>query len=237
MDAKLYKSITECDARAVWPMVRNTVVEQLMGPGCTPIPYLMDAQYYDHGSLIVKESRSPVERLKGTRPGIITIGRLTDFIDDARDTNLIGWPKTKKAPERMNPAFTFEETALKNKLLKTVTVEVDGCERYTMENIPGEDSLTVGLESRGFQYVKKIYLVYEVCYAERLVVIVSIGNETDRVEINQRVPVGFKMRKYQLKEDGALGKANDQPNKAKFVWIKRCHFRNPMDSLPDIPDE
>lgn len=218
-------------------MVRDTVVAQLMGPGVIPIPYLKDAPYYDHGSLIVKESLSPVERLKGSKPGIITIGRLKDFIDDAKDTNLTEWPKTKKASDRMNPAFTFEETALKNKLRKTVTVEVDGCERYTMENIPGEDSVTVGLDSRGFQYVKKIYLVYEVCYAERIVVIVSIGNETDRVEINQRVPIGFKMRKFQLKENGALGKAKDQPNKSKFVWIKRSHFRNPMDDLPDIPDE
>ncbi|XP_063414154.1 uncharacterized protein LOC134696356 [Mytilus trossulus] len=237
MDSKLYKSITECDARAVWPMVRNIVAAQLMGPGVIPIPYLMDAQYYDHGSIIVKESLSKMERLKGVRPGIITIGRLKDFIDDPKDTNLKEWPKTKKASDRMNPTFTFEETALKNKLRKTVTVEIDACERYTMENIPGEDDVTVGLDERGFQYVNKIYLVYEVCYADKIAVTVGIGNETDRVEIDQRVPIGFKMRKYKLKENGALGKPKDQPNKSKFQWIKRAHFRNPMDDLPDIPDE
>ena len=44
MDSKLYKSITECDARAVWPMVRNIVAAQLMGKKRKNTRYLFN--YY-----------------------------------------------------------------------------------------------------------------------------------------------------------------------------------------------
>lgn len=87
----------------------------------------------------------------------------------------------------------------------------------------------------GFQYVKKIYLVHEVCYAKKLMVSCEIGHNTDTVEIAQNVPVGFKMRRYILKPDGALGETKDKDNTSNFLWIKRSHFRNPRDNLPDTP--
>lgn len=91
-----------------------------------------------------------MEKLRRKRPGIITIGRLKDFIENDKGTGLAkNPPKTKKVGAVGNNEYRFHEEDLKNKVYKSVTVEIQGCERYVMEDVPGEDALTVGMEERG----------------------------------------------------------------------------------------
>jgi hypothetical protein len=75
-------------------------------------------------------------------------------------------------------------------------------------------------------------MVYEVYYARKIIITVTIGNESDRIEKNGEIPIGFKMVKYMIKPDGLLQPPRLAPNKPTYEWIKRSHFRNPMDFLP-----
>jgi hypothetical protein len=47
-------------------------------------------------------------------------------------------------------------------------------------------------------------MVYEVYYARKIIITVTIGNESDRIEKNGQIPIGFKMVKYMIWMDNRV---------------------------------
>ncbi|OWF54993.1 uncharacterized protein LOC110465423 [Mizuhopecten yessoensis] len=236
MQNQLFKQIGP-NARKNWPFVGEVVCVQLMGDGIFPVPFLKEASYYDLGSVIVKEALSPLEKLRRRVPGAMAIGRLCDFVRQKDSTFQI--KDLKPVPEEkstLNQNYVFSESNMRNGLKKSITVEVIGCYKQAYPSLPEVSSLTVDLLDKGFHHLTKFYLIHTVYYAKSVRIEVTVGDKTDQYQVNEAIPLGFKLRKYHFGPEGKLTKYKDisDPNWT-VTWIEKSKIRTPMDRLPNIP--
>ncbi|XP_062613991.1 uncharacterized protein C11orf42-like [Saccostrea cucullata] len=238
MDPFLYKELKNCDAKRCWALVKNVIGVQLLDDDVIMIPFLPEGKFYDLGRVIVKEERSPMQKLARIPPGALAIGKLTDFVKDEVIHGAFNrLSEMQKVETTHNPRYVFEESDMKHGVKKTVRVEILGTDHYALWSLPENNSLVVDFDNRGFPYVKKFYLLYDVFYARQINVYVRINDEVDEFCIRERTPIGFRLKRYKIQSNGLIGPVKDISNKKWNVhWIKNTMFRNPMDALPNVPN-
>lgn len=238
MDPYLYKTLKNCDAKRCWALVKNVIGVQLIGDDVIMVPFLQEGLHYDLNRVIIKEERSPMQKLARVAPGAISVGKLTDFVkDEVIPGTFNRLSEVQKVETIHNQRYVFEESDMKHGVKKTVRVEILGCDHYTLWSNPECNSLVVDFDNRGFPYVKKFYLIYDAFYAHHVKVHVRINDEVDEFCVNQHIPIGFRLKRYTIKPNGLIGPIKDISSSEWDVhWIKSSMFRNPMDALPRVPD-
>ncbi|XP_033743292.1 uncharacterized protein LOC117329450 [Pecten maximus] len=224
-------------ARKDWPFVGDVVCVQLMGEGVFPVPFLPDASYYGLGSVIVKEALSPLEKIRRRVPGAMAVGRLHDFVRKGSSAFQIEDMKpVRDENSTINQNYVFSESDMRNGLKKAIFVEVTGCFKESYPVLPEVNSLTVDLLDKGFHHLAKFYLVHTVYYAKKVRIDVTIGDQKDQYIVDETIPLGFKLRKYNFGPEGKLSKYKDISDRNWMVtWIEKSKIRTPMDRLPTIP--
>ncbi|XP_069130243.1 uncharacterized protein [Argopecten irradians] len=238
MQNQLFKQLGP-EAKKDWPFVGDVVCVQLMGEGVFHVPYLQDASYYGLGGVIVKEARSPLEKLRRRVPGAMAVGRLRDFVQkDNSKFQVEDMKPTKEENSTINQSYVFSESDMKNGVKKAVNVEVTGCFKESFPNLPDVNSLAVDFPDKGFHHLTKFYLIHTVYYAKSVSIEVTIGNQKDKYTVKETIPLGFKLRKYNFGTDGKLSKFKDLSERNWSVtWIEKSKIRTPMDRLPKVPAE
>ncbi|XP_060073286.1 uncharacterized protein LOC132553093 [Ylistrum balloti] len=238
MQNQLFKQLVP-KARKNWPFVGDVVCVQLMGEGVFPVPFLKDASYYDLGGVIVKEARSPFEKLRRRVPGAMAVGRLQDFVVKEKSSFLMEDMKpVREEGSTLNQSYSFSENDMRNGLKKSISVEVNGCYKKYYPVLPEVNSLLVDILNKGFHHLTKFYLIHTVYYATSVRIDVTVGDERDQYYVHDTIPLGFKLRKYNFAQDGKLTKYKDLSDQKWMVtWIEKSKIRTPMDRLPNVPHD
>ncbi|KAL4229716.1 hypothetical protein ACF0H5_010104 [Mactra antiquata] len=207
MDAKLYKKLEVCDAEKSWRHVRDVVAKQLMGDVVFPVPFLREASNYDIGHVILKSHRSPVQKLTGIQSVALPVGQLSEFvtIDHEQDIMQRLGNLRKDKEVRLNQAYEFHQSDVKNGLKKTVTIQLWGCEKWVMDYIPKSKDMIVDLTKKGYIDIDRIFLITEVFYVTEVKLYISVGDVEDFLHLQGQIPIGFSMERYKLDKDGILG--------------------------------
>lgn len=123
------------------------------------VPFLQEGLHYDLSRVIIKEERSPMQKLARVSPGAISVGRLSDFVKDEvipGTFNKLG--EVQKVETIHNQRYVFEESDMKHGVKKSVRVEILGCDHYTLWSNPECNSLVVDFDNRGnINTVSRIY--------------------------------------------------------------------------------
>ncbi|KAJ8298049.1 hypothetical protein KUTeg_024580 [Tegillarca granosa] len=242
MDAILFKSLKECDAKKSWSLVKDIVCIQLMGEDVIPVPYLDEATHYDIGAVVLKEERTLKQRLQKVKASAISVGALTKYIvKENVEGALQNVEKSKKSDGiNLNPDFVFEESDKKNQDRKSIRVELKGCEKHLLEKVPDEGYsklITVNFFP-GFENLKKLYLIYEVYYVDEVKIVLTINEETNTYHSRLRVPIGFRLVQYKLTPECHIGPLKYiSGDKWRVFWLSKKKIRLPMDKLPPLPKE
>lgn len=121
--------------------------------------FLQEGLHYDLSRVIIKEERSPMQKLARVSPGAISVGRLSDFVKDEvipGTFNKLG--EVQKVETIHNQRYVFEESDMKHGVKKSVRVEILGCDHYTLWSNPECNSLVVDFDNRGnINTVSRIY--------------------------------------------------------------------------------
>ncbi|KAK3576421.1 hypothetical protein CHS0354_025183 [Potamilus streckersoni] len=240
MDSTLYKNLTECNAKTTWPLVRDIVCIQLLGDKPIPVPELDDASAYEAGNIVVKESRTMMDKLKRSKPSAKLVGRMKHFVVKETRNGILGsvHNASKDSDVKLNSEYEFEEMDMKHGVKKMVVVQIMSCEKWTIGYVPREGDLMLDMATRGYSNVKKIYLLKDVFIASEIIVRVTIGDRNDTFQAKGKIPIAFCLMKYQIDLNGMLHDEMEvDTQKWKVNWMKPSLFRNPKDPLPEPPKE
>lgn len=114
------------------------------------VPFLQEGLHYDLNRVIIKEERSPMQKLARVAPGAISVGKLTDFVkDEVIPGTFNRLSEVQKVETIHNQRYVFEESDMKHGVKKTVRVEILGCDHYTLWSNPECNSLVVDFDNRG----------------------------------------------------------------------------------------
>ena len=88
----------------------------------------------------------------------------------------------------------------------------------------------------GFENLKKFYYIYEVFYVSAVRMKVILNDKIDVLAIDEKIPIGFRLKRYDIQPDGLIGPLKHVDDKKWRVnWVKCSQFRNPMEDLPSPP--
>lgn len=114
------------------------------------VPFLQEGLHYDLGRVVIKEERSPMQKLARVAPGAISVGKLTDFVkDEVIPGTFNRLSEVQKVETIHNQRYVFEESDMKHGVKKTVRVEILGCDHYTLWSNPECNSLVMDFDNRG----------------------------------------------------------------------------------------
>ncbi|XP_060554341.1 uncharacterized protein C11orf42-like [Ruditapes philippinarum] len=223
MNAKLFKKLETCNAEQNWEYVRDIVTIQLMGDNVFPVPYLREATCFDIGHVILKGKRSKLEKLTGVMTSSLPVGQLSDFVSVDRDREFMQKLGNirKDTDLRLNQAYEFHESDMKHGVKKTLTVQLWGCEKWSLEFAPKPGELLIDLQRKGYKNIDRIYLITEVYYVSDVKINLTIGNEDDEYIIKGQIPIGFTLVRYHVLPDGTLGPCKQKkPTSWSAKWIR-----------------
>ena len=114
------------------------------------VPFLPEGNFYDLGRVVVKEERSPMQKLARVSPGALSVGKMTDFVkDEVVPGAFHKLTELQKVETVHNPRYVFEESDMKHGVKKTVRVEILGCDHYALWSLPDNNSLVMDFDNRG----------------------------------------------------------------------------------------
>ena len=114
------------------------------------VPFLPEGNFYDLGRVVVKEERSPMQKLARVSPGALSVGKMTDFVkDEVVPGAFHKLTELQKVETVHNPRYVFEESDMKHGVKKTVRVEILGCDHYALWSLPDDNSLVMDFDNRG----------------------------------------------------------------------------------------
>ncbi|PVD35125.1 hypothetical protein C0Q70_06406 [Pomacea canaliculata] len=194
-----------------------------------PVPTVLEGAVdrYELGAVLLKMRRTAFEKWKLVKPRCQAMASMYDLIWDHDMT--VDAAVEMAAPVRVEgdrapwPNHRFHGLAFKGGYAHQVAVTVSGCHRVGLRALPRPDSIVLNLYRFSGRYrTDKIYVITEVIYAEELHVTVRISINHDDVKILRRVPIGFRLHTYDVRDLSVLTRRRlyDKPLRVRWIGLQ-----------------
>lgn len=126
----------------------------IVDTGVVGVPFLEEGASYNAGYVVLKEARSPMEKLGRRTPAAIPVGVISDFTDKATQPSDYAFAdeivnSLVEEPGTFNQQYIFREFDMKNGLKKEITVTVEGCSKGSLRLFPEQRDLNLAFAKRG----------------------------------------------------------------------------------------
>ena len=102
---------------------------------------------------------------------------------------------------------------------RSVTVQLTGLTKLVTNWTMTEGSMVIDTSMEELQEVRKVYVISEVVYADKLVVEVDTGEQKLEQQLGPGVPVAFSYFKFPVGRGGALQAGQDRPGNREVDFL------------------
>ncbi|XP_039274277.2 uncharacterized protein C11orf42-like [Styela clava] len=250
MAPHIYDKLTSCDPGLAWELCRNYIGYQLLGRDAVTVPFLDEAYHVVPFGVVVKKSKKTLS-VPGTsfggssRSSYAIIGSLANLTA----------PHVDKAPFRQraervydynfNDKFVYRISGMKNGVKKAVKIKINGTECFDVSLSMELGKLVLDKRLEELDAVKKIFIIFEVFFANSVSVSVTIGEQQPGSQYmdttnrkfahDRRMPIGFNAQKFPLMANGCVGftEKTNLEGLREGRWKRSTRLKS--DPLPRVP--
>nr|XP_006813712.1 PREDICTED: uncharacterized protein C11orf42-like [Saccoglossus kowalevskii] len=234
MDRKVYNAFTAVeDISLAWTLVQDDTVKQLLGRPVNVVPFLQHAEKFDLRSVYVKEKQNLVDKMMKKPPTYEYVGKLEEVVDQGKINmqDIKHMSEAHRVEEEFSNSARYRQTDLVQGLRKTIDIDMAGIEKYVSQlTVPGAlGGLFINkLWLPPLRKAKKIYIIDEVYYGDRLRVTTCVGGKEHRHEFSGKTPFAFNIMKVKLSTNGAVMGGKDVKPAIKRKRVPRWLCDIPM---------
>lgn len=248
MSSHIFDRLTSCDPGLAWELCRNYVGYQLLGRDPITVPFLDEAYHYVPFGVVVKKSKRESKHAFDASPdksSYSIVGSMAHILAPRVDRKPFQQKPEKVFDYNFNDKFVFRISGMKHGVKKAIKVKISGTECYDVSISMELGKLILDKRLPELTDVKKIYVIYEVFYAQSVSVSVTIGEQQPgqkymdtnnrKFSHDRRMPIGFNAQKFPLMTNGCVGfmekSALDGLRDGRWKRISRLK----SDPLPKTP--
>jgi hypothetical protein len=252
MPSEIFDKLTSCDPELAWSLCRNDIGYQLLGKDNVTVPFLDEAYLYVPFGVIAKRKRRESGKsgscslgMSKTNYGLI--GTMATLVPQNVDKSVFQQQPKPVLDSNINSSYVYKVVGQKGGVKKSVKVKVEGTKCFDVCLSMQLGQLMVDTTLQQMKDVKKIYIIYQVFYANHISINVTIGEQIPgnsfmdtinrKFVHDRRMPVGFSVQKFPIMQDGTVGFMEktrlDGLRNGKWKRVERL----PTDPLPSLPQQ
>ncbi|XP_078489570.1 uncharacterized protein C11orf42-like [Ciona intestinalis] len=215
MTPQIFDKLTSCDPGLAWELCRNYVGYQLLGHEAVTVPFLDEAYHFVPFGVVVKKSKKSSHIGSSGKSSYAIIGSLANVTAPQVDKAPFNQRPEKVNDYNFNPKFVYRISGMKDGVKKAIKIKISGSECYDVSLSMELGKLVLDKRLPSLDGVKKLFVIFEVFYAQSVSVSVTIGEhipghkymDTNNRKFthDRRMPIGFNAQKFPLMSNGCVG--------------------------------
>ena len=185
-----------------WGMVKKDLGKDLFPGQLVVVPHIQEAAYYNLMVCFTKCQTGVLDKVARVGSFYRLHGHLADLVD-VTQTKMAELLFVSEHPVKEEISLPdYSHTWVKDR--RTISVELSGLIKLVTNWTINEGSLVLDTGLEELEGVRKLYIISEVVFADRVRVEVTTGEQVLTDQVIQQVPMAFSYMKFPVTTEGVV---------------------------------